>query len=738
MAPALAEDFSEIAKAVKFFRPYSPPSLEYGDKQFNEDRFFFADPAVFEVFSFKLIRGNPETVLQDPNSMVITAAMARKYFGDEDPIGKTLVSKILWNETAFKVTGVLSDVPEPSHFKCDFLAPFDSKHNLWYQMHAQDWSIALTWTYLLLSDREAANTLQSQFRNFVQKHFPEAARSVASLHLQPLTDIHLHSHMKGEIEVNGNPVYIYVFSAIAGLVLLIACINFMNLATARSAGRAKEVGMRKVLGAYRSHLNRQFLGEAMLLSFAAVLLAIGLVELFLPLFNALVGKALVVHYFGNGVLLSAVVGIGFFAGMTAGSYPAFFLSAFEPVQVLKGASNPGAGNISLRRMLVIGQFAVAMILLIGVMVISNQLEYMRNKELGFNKEQILVVRSRPHSVNYGILRNELLHNDNVLSVAGTSEVPGSGRTPVRQNYFHFEGMAENQRTQMSHIFVDYDFIKTLELRLVEGRDFSREFPGDAQEEGFILTEAAAKELGWKESPLGKAATLYFDLEGDSYRTGRVIGVLKDFHFESLHNQVKPLVLTLRANELQGFIMLRIRPNDMAGTLVFVKEKWQELAQEWPFEFFFLDEDLAGLYQREERLRQLVRYFAALAILIACLGLFGLAAFAAEQRTKEIGPAFPFIILKEGRGKVLGASITGIVGLLSKEFVKLVVIAAVIASPIAYFVMNAWLQDFAYRIDIGWWMFVLAGGMALVIALLTVSAQALKAALANPVEALRYE
>jgi putative ABC transport system permease protein len=540
-------------------------------------------------------------------------------------------------------------------------------------------------------------------------------------HLQPLTSIHLHSHLQHEIEANSDIVYVYVFSAIALFILLIACVNFMNLATARYACRIREVGVRKVVGARRFQLIKQFLGESVLFTLIALPLSILLVELLLPAFSSLIGKKLAFNYFSNWLVLISLLGVAFFVGCLSGIYPALFLSAFEPVRVLKGAALSRSGGSPLRKGLIVFQFAVSIILMVSTAVILNQVDYLRTKKMGFQKEQVLVLplRSRETRARHELLKNEFLKNPRIVNAAMSSGLPGRIRRYWVINSERSEDLVDAKKKGMEAwvLMVDHDFIKTMGIELVEGRDFSRDFSSD-EKQAVIINESAAKEFGWT-SPLGMRVKT-------ENKDGYVIGVVKDFHFKPLYQLIEPIVIYIFPSFFE-YASLRISPDDIPSTIAYLKNKWNELAPNQPFEYFFLDSDFDSVYRSEERVGKLTGSSTLLAIFIACLGLFGLASFTAEQRTKEIGIR-----------KVLGASLPAVVRLLTREFTKWVVMANIVAWPVSYYVMHLWLQNFAYRINIGVWNFLLAAALTFAIALLTVSYQAVKAALANPVEALRYE
>ena len=711
--PILQSDYSEVLDYVRF-DPRENVLISSEDKEFYEERLFYTDASVFDMFTFPLLKGDPKTALKEPYSLVLTQKMADKYFRGVDPVGQTLTVD---NEKDYKITGVMENVPRNSHIKFDCLASIAT-------LEAQDPRYGKLWawncyTYLLLPKDYSYPDLESKFPDFIRRHRGEKAVEAYTFYLQPLTRIHLHSHLGFEIEANGDIRYVYIFSAIAFFILLIACINFMNLSTARSAKRAKEVGLRKVLGAERSRLIKQFLGESLALSLVALPAAVALIELFLPAFNTLTGKELRIDYFGNSVVFLGLIGILLFVGILSGTYPAFFLSAFRPAAVLKGRLKTGAGSSLFRKILVVVQFSISIVLIAGTIIITNQLDFIRDKKLGFDKDHVIVIPVMRSGIghNFETFKRELLQSPNVQSVSGSTSVPSF--VPTR-SVFIPEGAEEGQRLTLRNVLLDIDFIQTFGMEIKEGRDFSRDFATDAKE-AFIVNEAAVQEFGW-ESAVGKKL---IDLEGPR---GSVIGVVKNFHFRSKHQKIEPLVFSLLPSSRYVYLIsVKINPSNIRDTLSFLKSQWEKFSPEWPFEYFFLDDNYDRLYKSEERLRHVFLTFTFLGIFIACLGLFGLAAFTTEQRTKEIGIR-----------KVLGASVPNILILLSKEFTKWVVLANVIAWPIAYFAMNSWLRNFAYRISIEWWMFILAAVLVLVVALCTVGFQAAKAALANPSDALRYE
>jgi putative ABC transport system permease protein len=722
LAPALLTDFPEIEHAVRLF-PHNLAVQLGAQKSFHEERFFFADSAVFEVFSYGFKRGNPKTALRAPYSLVLTEATAQRYFGDENPIGKVLRIE---GQYDFNVTAVLENPPPTSHFHFDFLASMENVPQvLGWDPH---WHWPPFYNYVLLPEHVSAESIESRFPQFIAKNIGRDAVDSRSFHLQPLKDIHLNARLESEIAPTGNMAYIYLFSAIAFFILLIACINFMNLATARSANRSREVGLRKVVGAQRAQLIKQFLGESLFYSFLAMLFALVLVEMLLPRFNQLLGKQIDVNYFENWGLSLGLIVLAFLVGIISGSYPAIFMSSFRPLKVLQGKLFSASGQRSalrFRSVLVVTQFAISIALIIVTYVVSGQLNFIQNKRLGFNKEHIVVIPIRDAETqnNYEILKNALVAQPDVLDAAVLSNFPwqsGFYDFPV-----HAEGMREDAELNFPVLLVDHDFVRTFGMEVVEGRDFAKEFTTD-KGGAFLLNETAVQNFGW-DSALGKKLTMKHIASGDDV-AGRVIGVVKDFHFRSLHHEIEPLAILIAPAEYYVDNMaVRIDGQNISAALASLEQKWREFVPSRPFLYFFLDEDFDALYRKEEKLSSIFQGFATLAIFIACLGLFGLASFSAEQRRKEIGIR-----------KTLGATVQNIAFLLSKEFTKLTVVANVIAWPLAFFIMKDWLQNFAYRIDLSLMTFVVSGIIALSIALLTVSYQAIKAALTNPVEALRYE
>ncbi len=712
LGPALVEECPEFVSCVRLFNPnwIDKWAVSRGEKYFYEKSLFFADPAIFEVFTFPLLEGNPKTALKDPNSLVLTESMAQKYFGSEDPMGKTLT---IQDAVEVKVTGVARDIPQNTHFRFDFLASFESMP---YKWATNTWRTLQFYTYVLLGEEYSQDQLDEKLSIFLKKHFGKQTNM--ALRLQPIEEIHLYSrNFNQDMAVNnGDIAYVYIFSTIALFILAIACINFMNLSTARSAKRAKEVGVRKVIGAHRSQLIKQFLGEAFLFSVLAAVLSVALVLLFLPKFNGLTGKNIILSA-GNFLFIGGMLaGIILIVGFISGSYPALFLSRFQPLNTLKDSLSAGKKGILFRRALVFLQFTISIGLITGTFIIQSQIRYCLNKNLGFEKEQVVVLPLRSRSVmsRYGALRTELLQQSSVLNVAGSAEVPGKS---IASRGIFPEG---NQWYPRNSIFVDYDFIPTLGIEIVEGRNFSRDHPTDL-EDAYIVNEAAVKNFGW-DQPIGKKIIW----AGDQNKKGNVIGVVRDFHYASFREEIAPLVLHMSAGA-PNYLSIRLKGNDILKTMSLIKEKWQEFYPGHPFEYIFLDESFDTLYKSEEKMGTIFQAFTVLGLFISCLGLYGLSSYLLEQRTKEIGIR-----------KVLGASLSRILLMVSREFIKWVVLANIAAWPIIYFAMKEWLENFAYRISIPTWAFFLSAAIVTATSLLTISYQSTKAALTNPADSLRYE
>ncbi len=723
LAPTLKATFPEISLATRL--ETGTVVAQSGENTIKEPA-LFADADLLRMFTFPLLRGDAATALSQKNAVVLSETNAQKYFGNENPLGKPLTLNFGEEARDFIVTGVAQKIPNNSSLEFDLLLPYENSPN--YEELITSWTSWGAVTFIQTTKETQAADLQNKFSAFVKDHYGAMMRTwqilgwlakeegALQLQLQPLPAIHLDPSVENGLLPSSNPVYSYILAGIGLIVLLIACINFMTLAIGRAASRTLEVGMRKTLGALRSQLMKQFWGEAMLFSLLALLLGLALAEAFLPVFNALANKTLAVDYFSDWKIYGVFLGLALFVGLIAGGYPAVFLSRCAPITTLKNQNTWRSKN-RLSQTLIVAQFSLSALLIICALLMSDQLDLLKSRQLGFNEEQVVVIptnaRDQEGEQLLQLYREKLAEQNRILGVTGNSD--GFIREPSWRSFGKADG---SNYWQINVMRVDHDFVKTLGMEIVQGRDFSKEITSDAKH-ALLVNETLVKEFAWQ-APVGYAFTDF-----DSGAT--VVGVLKDFNYASLHEKVKPLVLHLKADWAIRYIFVRIAPGDFAETLTLLRNTWRGIAPSRPFDYYFLDEDFDQQYHAEERWTQIVLYATAFALVIACVGLFGLSALTITKRTKEIGVR-----------KVLGASVAGIVTLLSKEFVKLILLANLFAWPLAYFVMQEWLQDFAYRVEIGWWVFALAGGLALLVALLTVSYQAIKAALANPVEALRYE
>jgi len=718
-AAIMKQAFPEVVDFVRFRRYHYRTSVEYRENQYFVDDIFYADASVFEVFSFSLIRGDIRQALDKPNTIVISRDMADRIFGNEDPIGNIIR---LDNREDFTVTGVMENIPSNSHMSFEMLCSLETLFSDQPILRERWMGDFNNFTYLLLSEDLDPVIVESKLPALIDTHIGhilEAVEGNLEFFLQPIGDIHLHSDAAGEMGGNSDIAYIYIFSAIVLFILLIACINFMNLSTARSAHRAKEVGMRKVLGSHRSQLVKQFLGESTTYSIIAFFIALLLVRMALPVFRSISGAQIYFGFFGISWVPFILLGFILFVGLVAGSYPAFFLTTFRPIRVLRGHLAGGKTNSRFRSGLVVLQFSISITLIISTGIIMKQLKFMRERSLGFNKEHVVVLEIIDESIRGSLdtIKEELKRHPGVVNVAISSHVPGQG---ARHNGFMREGSEYSESIMMGAISVDHDFLETLDMELVSGRNFSTEMITD-RNQSVLINETAARQLGWGD-PIGMRITELTETE----ITKTIIGVVRDFHIMSLRNEIEPVVIENEPNPFH-FVAIRIQPGKISETMDFLEEKWESIDPTRPFDYFFLDTSFDSQYRSEERLRTLFSYFTTIAILIACLGLFGLASYTAEQRSKEIGIR-----------KVLGASVSEVVSLLSRAFTKWVLIANLFAWPISWFVMRRWLENFAYRTELGITSFVFSGLLAFIIAMMTVGYQAMKAARANPVDALKYE
>ncbi|MEE9464011.1 MAG: ABC transporter permease [Candidatus Neomarinimicrobiota bacterium] len=733
LAATLVEEFPEVEAATRIEYIGGFPVIRYGDKAFSEERFTRADSNIFEVFDLVLILGDAKTALNEPNKIILSESTARRYFGDEDPMGKIMTSDIV-NERM--VTGVYKDIPRNSHFHYDGLISLITSPN----SQSTEWLNNYIYTYFILKEgadwRELEAKLPGMVRRYVGPEFEQALGitwaemaeqgSAYRMYLQPLTDIHLQSRLEWEVEINGNITYVYIFAVIAALILLIACINFMNLATARSANRAREVGIRKTVGSHRRQLVLQFLVESVTLTLIAIVLAVELVHMILPWFNNLVGLELSFNY---GILPYVIVG-AILVGILAGSYPAFFLSAFDPVAVLKGGISSNGKGSRLRNGLVIFQFTISIILFTGTMIVKTQLDYLQDKDMGYNPDNLLIVEKTDDiGANIEAFKQELDQHSSIMQVSNATTIPG--QIPTLSTVFGMNPPDGGEPVQklLDGYFVDFNFKSTFELEMAEGRWFSSEFSTDSS--AVVLNEAAAVAFGLDEY-IGQNLITFFGRSGTRLP---IIGIVKDFHNESLHSKIKPMVLfPFGIGLFNGggptygkFTALRIAPDVDPQMMSYIESTWMNHALDQAIEYVYFDDMFNALYSNEQRTATIADIFAVLTIFVACLGLLGLASFTAEQRTKEVGIR-----------KILGATTTGIFTLLSRDVLKLVLISAVLSLPISYYIMNNWLENFAYRTSYSLMAFAVASILAIVIAILTVSWQAFKAATSNPVTALRYE
>ncbi len=728
-AAALKNDYPEVQDATRL-RAGGPLTIVRDGSTFREVNFASVDANFFQIFTLPLLKGDAKTALVEPNTVVISESWAARLFGTTDPLGKTLDFKG-WDQT-YRVTGVMADIPSNSHIQFDLLSSMGGMP----EAKSDSWMQSEFYTYLLLPEGYNYRDLEAKLPQLVEKHMgPQFIAGLGmsladfksmgnqiGLFLQPLTDIHLHSDFTFDLSPGGDVRYVWIFGAVALFILLIACINFMNLSTASAARRAREVGIRKAVGSTKTGLMGQFLTESMLLTGISLCVGLGLAALTLPAFRQLTGKQLDLNFAANPSVVAALLVFGLVVGLLAGSYPAFFLSGFRPMQVLRGgaaASSGRGGAAGLRSSLVVLQFMISVGLMIATTVVYRQLGFIQDKKLGYDRDAILVL------TNTGMLgdreagfREALLQDTRVVSITT------SGYRPVGPSYNNNSMVYPDERAgelmRTLRYSVDEQYIPTLGMRLVSGRNFSSEMLTDSST--VIINQTAAKAFGWGDQAVGHR--LNWANRNAANSVFQVIGVVEDFHFKSLHEPIAPLLMVL--DKTPG-LMLKTKTSDVAGLLASVQEKWAKTGVDEPLDYAFMDDYFQKTYAAEQRTGLIMGIFAGLTIFVACLGLFGLATFTAERRTKEIGVR-----------KVMGASVASITGLLAKDFLKLVAVAIVIASPLAYYFMQKWLSDFAYRIDIQWWMFAISGVMAVLIAFLTVGSQAVKAALANPVKSLRSE
>lgn len=714
------DNFPEVEQFARL--NFSKRSVSYGTAKFYDTRILYADSSLLTMFTFPMLAGDPVKALTAPYSIVLTESAAKKYFGNEPAYGKTMKMS---DTIPLQVTGIIRDIPANSHIKFDCILSRTTmsemnKHNeQWKEENERNWFNCDSYAYILLSEKTDYRKFEPKMNRVIEKEMMELRKSVGmwmNIRLQPVKDIHLKSHLDAEFRGNDNSdiAYVYIFSGTAFLILLIACCNFINLSTARSINRSKEIGLRKVIGAKRMQLVAQFLGESLLFSGIASLLSLLIVLAAIPAFNTFIGVPLSLNLSVFWIYLVIIAAVGILASL----YPALLMSSFTPITSLKGKVSHGLADIFFRKGLVVFQFSIAVMLIVGSSLILQQLDFIQHRNIGMNKEQVMGIELRAPDARRGeVILKELSKNPNVVNAT--------------LNGFSFKGMAnitllpegtsENELTSCNVFSVDENFLKTFQIGLVAGRDFSKDFPNDVND-AFIVNETAVKTFGWKtpKEALGKK------IQWGGGKEGKVIGVTKDFNYASLRDEINPLLIHIFP-PWYNTVTLRLKTNDLPKTLRDIETAWKSVVTESPFKYAFVEDDFNSLYRSERNMRSVLGAFTFLSVLIACLGLFGLAAFTIKQRFREIGIR-----------KVLGSSVSGIVQLLSRDFLKLVLLSILIACPLAWYAMHLWLQDFAFKIEIGWWVFILAGSMALLVAFATVCFQAMKAALANPVKSLRTE
>ncbi len=705
---AITNDFPQVETATTIGKRSLYLSVD--DHPFNESG-IIASPSFFDVFTFPFSEGYPKTALTSQNSIVLTKTLANKMFGENPSVGKTITRK---DGVEFTVTGVIQNVPENSHFTFDFITPASSDEH--YSQNIKEWGNSGWFTYIVLKEGTDADQLQAKLPEFIAKY----SSTDYQYYLQALTDIHLRSNVNFELSANNNITYIYIFAGIAIIVLLLAAANYMNLAVAQSIKRAKEVGLRKVIGANRGQLITQFLSESLLSALLALVFALIISDLAFPLFEDLVERPLSLSFLKYPTYFAIIVGSALISGLISGSYPAFFITRLQPNSALKGLHKRENRNFSLRNLLIVSQFATSIILVVGSIVIYQQMRYVQTTEMGYTRERILTLNIQDRQINqsFDIIKQELLKNPDIDKVSASLQLPNSldSQTTIRG----WEGSSDSEQEQSIYITgVDYNFVDIYDMEILAGRNFSKDISSDTTSGAYLINETAVKALGWDvDSAVGKSLSAWAG-------KGTVVGIVKDFHMHSLHMQIEPLTIYLAPNRY-NYISLKLKGTNLSETVDYATKTLTNFSG-FPVTYSFLDNIFDEQYKSEIKLNSIITYFTLLALFIACLGLFGLAAYSAEQRTKEIGIR-----------KVLGASVSNIIALLSKDFIKLVIFGFIIAIPIAWYAMNKWLSDFAYKIELGYGIFIFAGGCAVVIALVTVSYQSAKAAYANPVNSLKRD
>jgi len=708
LPPALKEEYPEVEEAARVW-PWHRSLVKYKDKSFDEENFYLTDPGFFKMFSFPFIHGSPETALPDKYSVVLTQKAAQRYFGNEDPLGKILY--LAANDADFKVTGVIANIPSNSHLQFDMVSRVE-----WLgEDRLARWREWVAPAYVLLRPDATADSVNTKIAG-IYKEYIDPDYEVEPV-LQPLTKVHLYWYGR-----SGSIVHIYIFSIIAFFILVMACINFMNLSTARSAQRAREVGLRKVIGASRSQVVKQFLGEAMLFSCLSMVFALLCVQAVLPAFNNFTAQALTLFSGTNVSIFLILFLTALVTGFIAGSYPALFLSSFQPVQTLKSHMTKNSGGSVFRRVLIVFQFTISVGLIVCTLIISKQLRYVQNKDLGLNREHVVTLNNNPDLANrFDLFKQELKSKSGILNVTSAAQMPMQVGQSVPMNW---QGNPNTEPVLWAYTMADYDFFETFDMEIVQGRSFSKNYPTD-EKSACIINETAAKMLG-SENPIGTNISFGHMALDPSLRNLQVVGVVKDFHFRSLYNNIGPFLFRIY-KPYHFYVFIKLDEHQITEALQNIKTVFAKYAPDYPFRFEFMDEAFNRQYASEMELRRLFNLFSSLSIIVACLGLFGLASFTAEQKTKEIGIR-----------KVLGAQVSDIVTLTAKEFLKWIAVANLIAWPVGYYLMIQWLNNFVYKVSIGPEVFLLASGLTLLVVIITISYQTVKAALANPVDSLRYE
>ncbi|MFC1563334.1 ABC transporter permease [candidate division KSB1 bacterium] len=717
LAKTMVEEYPEVVTAGRF-EMMDEVLISYGSKKFMENLVMFADPEIFEVFSFELLEGDPVKVLEDPYSIIISEDMAEKYFGNADPLGKILSFKM---EYDFTVKGILKNVPENSHFRMDFIIPFQT-HKTISGVPFSNWYQSGLYTYFLLREGAQPDELEAKLPALLNKYWDGRGKPEDKFHLQPLKKIHLHSNVLREIQTNNDIRYIWLLIAIAVLIIFIACFNYMNLATARSFQRAKEIGVRKIVGAQRKQLVRQFFGESYILTICGFVFGVFLVYLFLPAFNGFVERELSINPANFSDIYLWILGIILLVGLLAGSYPAFFITSFKPIVVLRGGIKGSAGGKILRNVLVTSKFAVSIILIICTIVIQKQISYIKDKDIGLDKDRIVTIFLHDNQARdkIDVIKDELTQNTDILSVASSRHLLFKGMSQINADW---PGKADKDDFLPIYINqVDHNFIEVYGIEISSGRNFSKDFASDASG-AFLLNESAVKMLDF-ENPVGRD----FLVSGHfGQGEGKIVGIMKDFHFQPMNLEIEPIQLFLDEKSANRYLSIKIKGENVSRALEFIESKISEFSPDYPFEYTFFGEIFDRVYKTDQKLGQIMSVFSGIAIFVACLGLLGLSSFTAEQRMKEIGIR-----------KALGASFDRIVILLSKEFSKWIIAANIISIPVAYFIMNRWLENYAYRVEITPVLFLFGAFAVIFIALITVSFHSVRAAITKTVNSLRYE